>query len=172
MVIARSTFYDLPTAVHDDTVIVEAIAAICDEFEFYGWRRVRAELGHRGMIVNHKKIKRLMREHGLQPRIRRRYVPTTDSDHDQPIFPNRTTDVLWVADITYVAIAVGFGYVAVILDAWSRRVVGYAISRSIDARLTIAALKSAIEQRKPPPGCMHHSDSQRINTSFRAAWLS
>jgi transposase InsO family protein len=67
-------------------------------------------------------------------------------------------DRLWVADITYVAIAVGFVYVAVILDAWSRRVVGYAISRSIDARLTIAALKSAIVQRKPPPGCMHHSD--------------
>jgi transposase InsO family protein len=117
------------------------------------------------MIVNHKKIKRLMREHGLQPRIRRRYVATTDSDHDQPIFPNRAKEVivdgpdrLWVADITYVAIAVGFVYVAVILDAWSRRVVGYAISRSIDARLTIAALRSAIERRKPPPGCMHHSD--------------
>jgi putative transposase len=67
-------------------------------------------------------------------------------------------DRLWVADITYVAIAVGFAYVAVILDAWSRRVVGYAISRSIDARLTMAALKSAVERRKPPPGCMHHSD--------------
>ena len=65
---------------------------------------------------------------------------------------------LWVADITYVAIAAGFVYVAVILDAWSRRVVGYAISRSIDARLTVAALKAAIERRKPPPGCIHHSD--------------
>ena len=69
MGIARSTFYDEPTAAHDDTVIVEAIAAICDEFEFYGWRRVRAELRHRGMIVNHKKIRRLMREHDLQLRI-------------------------------------------------------------------------------------------------------
>jgi transposase InsO family protein len=69
----------------------------------------------------------------------------------------------------YIAIAVGFVYVAVILDARSRRVVGYAISRSIDARLTIAALRSAIERRKPPPGCMHHSDSQRVNASFRAA---
>jgi putative transposase len=59
-------------------------------FECYGWPRVRAELRHRGMIVNHKKIRRLMREHGLQPRIRRRYVATTDSDHDQPIYPNRT----------------------------------------------------------------------------------
>ena len=107
MGIARSTFYDEPTAAHDDTAIVEAIAAICDEFEFYGWRRVRAELRHRGMIVNHKKIRRLMREHDLQPRRRRRYVATTDSDHDQPIYPNRTKDLtidgpnqLWVADIS------------------------------------------------------------------------
>ena len=71
----------------DDTAIVEAIAAICDEFEVYGWRRVRAELRHRGMIVNHKKIRRLMREHDLQPRHRRRYIATTDSDHERPIFP-------------------------------------------------------------------------------------
>jgi putative transposase len=84
MGIARSTFYDKP-AVQDCTAIVEAIAAICEEFEFYGWRRVRAELRHRGMIVNHKKIRRLMREHDLQPRRRRRYVATTDGDHAQPI---------------------------------------------------------------------------------------
>jgi putative transposase len=165
MGISRSTYYERPVSGRDDTAIVEVIAAICEEFEDYGWRRVRAELRHRGMIVNHKKIRRLMREHGLQPKIRRRYVATTDSDHDPPIFPNRTKDVivdgpdrLWVADITYVAIAVGFVYVAVILDAWSRRVVGYAINRSIDARLTMAALKAAIERRKPPAGCMHHSD--------------
>ena len=114
MGIARSIFYDDPTAADDDTPIVEAIAAICDEFEACGWRRVRAELRHRGMIVNHKKIRRLMREHDLQPRRRRRYVATTDSDHDQPIYPNRTKDLavdgpnqLWVADITYVAIFEG-----------------------------------------------------------------
>ncbi len=93
MGIARSTFYDQPTAGLDDTAIVEAIAVICDEFEFYGWRRVRAELQHRGMIVNHKKIRRLTREHDLQPRRRRRYVATTDSDHDLPIYPNRTKDL-------------------------------------------------------------------------------
>jgi putative transposase len=69
----------------------------------------------------------------------------------------------------YVAIQESFAYVAVILDAWSRRAVGYAISRSIDVRLTLAALKAAIERRKPPPGCVHHSDSQRITASFRAA---
>ena len=164
MGIARSTFYDKP-APQDDTAIVEVISGICEEFEFYGWRRVRAELRHRGLIVNHKKVRRLMREHDLQPRRRRRYVATTDSDHDQPIYPNRAKDLaidgpdqLWVADITYVAIREGFAYVAVILDAWSRRAIGYAISRSIDVRLTLAALNTAVERRKPPPGCIHHSD--------------
>lgn len=165
MGIARSTYYDTPVSTPDDTAILKAIGAICDEFEHYGWRRVRAALRQQGMVVNHKKIKRLMREHDLQPRVRRRYVATTDSDHDEPIFPNRAKDMLvdgpdqlWVADITYVAILTSFVYVAVILDAWSRRVVGYAISRSIDARLTVAALKAAIARRKPPPGCVHHSD--------------
>ena len=180
MGISRSSFYEAPIAAPDDTAIVEAVAAICDEFEFYGWRRVRAELRHRGMIVNHKKIRRLMREHNLQPRHRRRYVATTDSDHDQPIYPNRTKDLmidgpnqLWVADITYVAIVDGFVYVAVILDAWSRRVVGYAISRSIDVRLTLAALNAAIERRKPPPGCVHHTDrgSQYAAQGYREALL-
>jgi putative transposase len=165
MGLERSTHYDAASASADDTAIVEAIATICDEFESYGWRRVRAALRQQRLVVNHKKIKRLMREHNLQPKIRRRYVTTTDSDHNQPIFPNLAKDMvldgpdqLWVADITYVAIAVGFVYVAVILDAWSRRVVDYAISHSIDARLTIAALKTAIERRNPPSGCVHHSD--------------
>lgn len=115
MGIARSTYYGAPLGLSDDTAIVETIATICDEFESYGWRRVRAALRQQGLIVSHKKTKRLMREHGLQPKIRRRYVATTDSDHDQPIFPNRAKDLtvdgpdrLWVADITYVAIAVGF----------------------------------------------------------------
>jgi len=165
MGIARSTYYDAPFSACDDTAIVEAMGAICDEFEHYGWRRVRAALRQQGVLVNHKKIRRLMREHDLQPRTRRRFVATTDSDHDDPIFPNRVNGMivdgpnqLWVADITYVAIFAGFVYVAVILDAWSRRVVGYAISRSIDARLTVAALEAAIARRKPPPGCVHHSD--------------
>jgi putative transposase len=181
MAISRSTFYDVPVSAPDDTAIVEAIAAICDEFESYGWRRVQAALRQQGMIVNHKKIKRLMREHDLQPRMRRRYVATTDSDHDQPIFPNRAKDMtvegpdqLWVSDITYVAIATGFVYVAVILDAWSRRVVGYAISRSIDVRLTLAALNAAIDNRKPPPGCVHHSDrgSQYAAQLYRDALVA
>jgi putative transposase len=165
MGLARSTYYDAQPSSRDDTAIVEAMTAICDEFEHYGWRRVQAALRQQGIVVNHKKIRRLMRDHDLQPRLRRRHVATTDSDHDQPIFPDRTRamtvdgpDQLWVADITYVGVVAGFVYVAVILDAWSRRVVGYAISRSIDARLTVAALKAAIECRKPPAGCIHHSD--------------
>lgn len=175
MGIARSTYY-APSAASDDTALVDAMAAICEEFEAYGWRRVRAALRHQGVIVNHKKIKRLMREHGLQPRTRRRYVSTTDSDHDQPVFPDRAKALivngpnqLWVADLTYVAIATGFVYVAVILDAWSRRVVGYAIGRSIDGRLTLAALRAAIAQRQPPPGCVHHSDrgSQYAAKAYR-----
>ena len=92
-----------------------------------------------------------MCEHDLQPKRRRRFVATTDSDHDKPIFPDLARDrivdgpnQLWVADITYIAIATGFVYLAAILDAWSRRVVGYAISRSIDARVAVAALKAAM----------------------------
>jgi putative transposase len=165
MGLSRTTFYDQPRSAADDTAIVEAIVAICNEFEHYGWRRVRAPLRQKGTIVNHKKIRRLMREHDLQPKMRRRFTATTDSDHNQPIFRNLVRDIipdgpdqLWVADITYVTIIGGFAYVAVILDAWSRRVVGYAISRSIDTRLTLAALVAAIEERKPPPGCLHHSD--------------
>jgi len=165
MGIARSTYYDAPMRAVDDTALVEAMHAIKDEFEAYGWRRMQAALGQQGWVVNHKKLKRLMREHGLNARRRRRYVTTTDSDHDQPIFPNRTRDMivdgpnqLWVADLTYVAVVVGFVYVAVIMDAWSRRIIGYAMSRRIDARLTLAALDVAIAMRSPPPGCVHHTD--------------
>ena len=140
--------------------------AIKDEFEAYGWRRMQAALRHRGWIVNHKKIKRLMREHAMHPPHRRRFVATTDSNHDEPVFPDRSRDSevdgpnqLWVADLTYIAILGGFVYLAAIMDAWSRHIVGYALGRRIDARLTLAALATAIELRDPPAGCIHHSDS-------------
>jgi putative transposase len=165
MGLARSTYYDRPARPRDDTAIVEALFAICDDFEFYGYRRVGAALRQQGLIVNHKKIRRLMRGHGLQPRRRKRFVATTDANHDGPVFPNLAREIvaagpnqLWVADITYVALPDRFVYVAVILDAWSRLIVGYAIGRTIDARLTLAALSAALERRRPPPGCLHHSD--------------
>ena len=149
MGIGRSAFYDTPEARARDLSIV----------------------------VNAKKIRRLMREHALNPRQRRRFIATTDSDHNYPIFPNLAKNMkldgpnqLWVADFTYVTIATGFVYLAAILDAWSRRVVGYAISRSIDARLAVAALKAAISARNPPRGCVHHSDrgSQYASEDYRA----
>jgi putative transposase len=178
MGISRSTFYDAPDAGAADVAVVAEMKAICDEFEAYGYRRVSAELRHRGMIVNAKKVRRLMREQALNPKQRRRFVATTNSDHNDPIFPNLANNMtpdgpnqLWVADITYVAIATGFVYLAAILDAWSRRVVGYAISRSIDARLVAAALKAAINARNPPRGCVHHSDrgSQYASEPYRTA---
>src|SRR5437899_10918236 len=159
MGLPRSTYYDAPSRKADDAEIIAAMMAICDEFEVYGYRRVGAELRHRDIIVNSKKVRRLMREHDLQPKRRRRFMATTDNNHDNPIFPDlargRIVDgpnQLWVADITYIAIATGFVYLAAILDAWSRRVVGYAISRSIDARITVAALTAAIRTRQPPKG--------------------
>jgi len=88
MGLPRSTFYDAPAVKADDTEIVAAMTTICDEFEAYGYRRVGAELRHRGMVVNSKKIRRMMREHDLQPKRQRRFVATTDSDHDSPIFPD------------------------------------------------------------------------------------
>lgn len=177
MGIARSTYYRERVQRVEEAELLAAIIAICDEFEAYGWRRVRAALQHQGIFANHKRIKRLMREHDLQSRRRRRYVATTDSAHDLPIFPDLAkglvltgVDQLWVADLTYVAITGGFAYVAIILDAWSRRVVGYAIGRSIDARLAIAALETAIASRQPSPGLIHHSDrgSQYAAAYYRA----
>jgi hypothetical protein len=158
-----------PSAKRTDDEIVTETRAITDVFECYGYRRVGAELRHRGHVVNAKKVRRLMREHDLNPRRRRRFTRTTDSDHDGPIFPfvarnfeAHGPDQLWVADLTYVAIATGFVYVAVILDAWSRRVVGYSIGRSLDARHAVAALERAVALRRPLRGCVFHTDSKCV----------
>lgn len=177
MGVARSTFYDEGTAAPvDATALVERMHAIQAEFPAYGYRRITAQLRADGVLVNRKRIARLMRLHGMQVRPRRRFVATTDSDHDEPIFPKLAKDIapdgpdqLWVADITYVAIATGFVYLAVILDAWSRRVVGDALGRTIEARLTVAALETAIAGRRPPKGCVHHSDrgSQYASERYR-----
>jgi putative transposase len=107
MGLARSTFYDIPPIATSQDDVVKRISTICDEFECHGYRRVNAALRHQGVVVNSKKIRRLMREHDLQPKRRRRYVVTTDSNHDSPIFKNLTKDLvveranqLWIADLT------------------------------------------------------------------------
>jgi putative transposase len=178
MGLARSTYYDeIMGQPIEEVRLIARTTEICAEFPRYGYRRVAAQLREDGIVVNHKKVMRLMKENGLTVQPRRRYVVTTDSDHDGPVFPNLAKEVtptkpnqLWVADITYIAIARGFVYLAAILDAWSRRVVGYAIGRRIDARLTLAALQAAIASRAPPPGCIHHSDrgSQYAADDYRA----
>lgn len=177
MGLSRSTYYAAPEARPSDAEIVAEMRAITDEFECYGYRRVGAELRHRGHVVNAKKVRRLMREHDLNPRRKRRFIGTTDSDHDGPIYPFVARDFevhgpdqLWVADLTYVAIATGFVYVAVILDAWSRRAVGYAIGQTLDARHAVAALERAVALRRPLPGCVFHSDrgSQYASEKHRA----
>ena len=166
MKLARSTYYDEPKGQPiEEARLIGQITEICAEFPRYGYRRVAAQLHEDGIVVNHKKVMRLMKENRLTVRPRRRFIATTDSNHDGPIFPNLAKNIvptnlnqLWVADITYIAITTGFVYLAAILDAWSRRVVGYAIGRRIDARLALAALRAAIAARRPPAGCIHHSD--------------
>jgi putative transposase len=151
-----------------EQALQKRIIDLCEEFPRYGYRRVTHQLRAAGLLINHKAVARIMRQRQLQVRPLRRFVRTTNSDHDNPGFPNLAADAtptaakqLWVADLTYVAIAVGFVYVAVILDAWSRRVVGYALARRIDTRLTLAALHAAVAARRPPPGCISPFGSRR-----------
>jgi putative transposase len=165
MGLSRSTFYDRPSRPVDEAAIVAAMLAIREEFAAYGYRRVGAALRQSGLVVNAKKIRRLMRQHRLEAKKSKRFAVTTDSNHGGPVFPNLARDMiatgpdqLWASDITYIALPDRFVYVAVIQDAWSRFIVGYAVGRNIDKRLAIAALLSAIARRRPKPGLVHHSD--------------
>ena len=132
---------------------------------FYGYRRIAVLVQREGYQVGTKKVRRLMKQDNLLAARRRKFVTTTDSDHDFVVYPNLAeqlivTDVnqLWVADITYVRLLREFVYLAVVLDAFSRRVVGWALGRSLQTSLPLAALESAILSRQPKPGLVHHSD--------------
>jgi putative transposase len=131
----------------------------------YGYRRVTRELRNQGWAVNHKRVARLMAEDNLLCLRRRRFVVTTDSGHGLRVYLNLAArmeltgiDQLWVADITYIRLAEEFVYLAVVLDAFSRRVVGWALDERLDAGLAVAALRQAIDSRQPAPGLVHHSD--------------
>jgi len=131
----------------------------------YGYRRIAAELRRRGLLVNHKRVLRLMQEDNLLAVQPRAFVVTTDSDHELEVYLNlfqRMTltglNQLWVADITYIRLASEFVYLAVLLDGFSRKVVGWALERTLASRLAMAALQKAILSRQPPPGLVHHSD--------------
>jgi transposase InsO family protein len=131
----------------------------------YGYRRVSAELRRRGMLVNHKRVARIMREDNLLAVQPRQFVVTTNSAHPLEVYLNLASrmkltgiDQLWVADITYIRLKTEFVYLAVILDGFSRKVVGWALDRTLASRLASTALEQAIAKRQPPPGLVHHSD--------------
>jgi transposase InsO family protein len=152
--------------VEEDMAVRSTIQQIALEHRRrYGYRRIAAELRRRGMRVNHKRVARLMREDNLLSVQPRAFVVTTDAKHDLEVYLNlarRMTltglNQLWVADITYIRLKREFVYLAVLLDAYSRKVVGWALDRTLAARLPIAALEHAIAERTPPPGLVHHSD--------------
>jgi putative transposase len=146
--------------------IRDEIQRIALEYPCYGYRRITAEMQRRNWDVNHKHVLRLMREDNLLCLRRKAFVPmTTDSRHNWRAYPNlaRTMQLtginqLWVADITYVRLRTEFAYLAVILDAYSRRVVGWALGRGLDAELSLSALRMGLRERKPAAGLVHHSD--------------
>jgi transposase InsO family protein len=145
--------------------IRDEMQKIAVESPAYGYRRITVELQHRGFSINHKRVLRMMREDNLLCVRRRKFVVTTDSRHNLPIYPNLAAQLaptgvnqLWVADITYIRLRVEFVYLAVVLDAFSRRVIGWALGRTLEAGLATAALETALADRKPPPGLVHHSD--------------
>ena len=142
------------------------IQSIALEMRAYGYRPITKELRRRGVIINNKVVLRLLREDNLLCLRRRAFVTTTDSKHRFTVYPNLARDLvltdinqLWVADITYIRLPRAFIYLAAVLDAYSRRCIGWALARSIDARLPLAALKMALSTRRFRPGqLMHHSD--------------
>jgi putative transposase len=165
MNLPRSTYYQKPKTEADDQDLVNEIETIIEEFSGYGYRRVTQELHRRGRPVNHKKVHRIMRERGLLKKPKRRWIRTTDSNHGHRVYPNLLQNLAvtspnqaWAADITYIGIRSAFVYLAVILDIFARRAVGYAISRHIDTALCLEALQMAIIDRHPPEGIIHHSD--------------
>jgi len=148
-----------------DVAVRDLIQRIVAENRFYGYRRVTAELGHRGVVVNHKRVSRLMRLDNLLAVRKQRYVFTTDSRHTYAVYPHLAAGLmltavnqLWVADITYVRLRETFLYLAIVLDAYSRRVIGWELGEDLSADLALAALNRALADRRITPGIMHHSD--------------
>jgi len=149
----------------EETELRDAIQRIAIEKPTYGYRRITAQLHRDNLEVNAKRVLRLMREDNLLCVRRKSFVRTTDSDHGLTVYPNLTKSLklnginqLWVADITYIRLLCEFIYLAAILDAFSRRVIGWALGRTLEADLCIAALKLAIARGRVEPGLVHHSD--------------
>jgi putative transposase len=179
----RTWYYTRPSpeeVAQRDTALRDAIERLVLEFPGYGYRRVAAALRRDGWDVNHKRVLRVMRQEALLCRLERRFVRTTDSAHALRTYPNLLADAVpsgpdqaWVADITYIRLPTTFAYLACVLDAWSRRCVGWAFSRAIDTTLTLTALDRALAGRRPAAGLLHHSDRgvQYASTAYTARLL-
>lgn len=167
--ISRSGFYRFDAAEPPDRArdmdLRDAIQRIALEWPCYGRPRITAELRRRGWVINPKRVYRILREDNLLCVRKRKFRVTTDSNHGRRIYPNLARDLvrtgvdqLWVADITYIRLQEEFVFLAVILDAYSRRVIGWALDRTLEDELTLTALRMALSRRVVPPGLMHHSD--------------
>jgi len=167
--ISRASYYrfdeNAKPGFDPDMDLRDAIQRIALEWPAYGRRRITKELRRRGWTVNPKRVQRLMREDNLLCVRKRRFVVTTDSNHGRKVYPNLArqmvlTDVdqLWRADITYIRLREEFVFLAVILDAYSRRVIGWALDHTMEDDLTLSALRMALSQRVVAPGLVHHSD--------------
>jgi putative transposase len=165
-------------AQRNEQLLVEIRAVHARHRERYGSPRIHHELRNQGLRVGRKRVARLMKEDGLRGRPRRRFRRTTDSRHRLPVAPNllkrnfRTsaTNEAWAGDITYVWTSEGWAYLAVLLDLFSRRVVGWALGRSLDRELALNALRMALTRRRPPAGLIHHTDRgcQYASREYRA----
>ena len=166
--ISRSSFYYCHRSLKkqdEDALWLDWIDRVLCEFPVHGTRQVTEQLKKKGLRINRKRIQRLMREHGLLQVVKRRWIKTTDSKHSWPRYPNLTREFqvtainqLWVSDITYIRIPTRFVYLAVILDAFSRKAIGYALGKTLETDLPLAALRMALDSRPPSAGCIHHSD--------------
>ncbi len=162
----RSTYYrHLQPRTAVDVCLRDAIQQVALAWPAYGYRRITAELKRRGQVVNRKRVLHLMRTDNLLCLRKRRFVHTTNSDHRLPVYPNlvpelavTACDQLWVADITYIRLGREFIYLAVILDAFSRRVIGWALEGSLETELALGALRMALAARTVTPKLVHHSD--------------
>jgi putative transposase len=166
--LSRATHYRHRTGAPQpdpDTQLRDHIQRIALDWPCYGYRRISAELHRQGITSNHKRVLRLMREDNLLCLRKRRFISTTDSKHGLSIYPNLVPELtlssinqLWVADITYIRLLREFVYLAVILDAYSRRCIGWALEPFLEAELAVEALRMALARREVKPGLVHHSD--------------
>ncbi len=166
--VSRSWYYDKPGVeqkAQRDVGLRDAIERIVLEFPGYGYRRVTEQLHREEWDVNHKRVLRVMRQESLLCQLKKSFVATTDSSHSHRTYPNLLDgfvpdypDSAWVADITYIRLPSCFVYLAAILDAYSRKCIGWALSRFIDTGLTLRALEMALSDRQSPGGFIHHSD--------------